>query len=96
MGFAEFIIGPARGRTRRRLNPSHGPRSAQIKTGRKSRPVLLATTSWRLLFLLREAAQGAVQVPTASRTHFLVKLDFAAPASFFSDAWDVQVVVASL
>src|SRR5262249_8178119 len=35
------------------------------------------------------------QVPTASRTHFLVKLALAAPASFFSDASDVQVVVAS-
>jgi len=45
---------------------------------------------------LSEAAKNRRgQVPTASRTHFLVKLDFAAPASFLSDAWDVQVVAAS-
>src|SRR5882672_9808805 len=40
-------------------------------------------------------ASGA-QVPTASVTHFLVKLVFAAPASFFSAACASQVALASV
>src|SRR5262249_61337947 len=40
-------------------------------------------------------SRRAPQVPTASFTHFLVKLVLAAPASFFSAAWVAQEVVAS-
>jgi len=36
-----------------------------------------------------------VHLPVASVTHFLVKLVFAAPASFFSAAWLSQVACAS-
>jgi len=38
---------------------------------------------------------NAAQLPTASLTHFLVKLVLAAPASFFSAAWLAQVALAS-
>ena len=37
-----------------------------------------------------------VQVPTASATHFLVKLDLAAPANFLSAAAVLQDAVASV
>src|SRR5262245_38572623 len=36
------------------------------------------------------------QVPTASPTHFLVKLVLAAPASFLSPAWTSQAFAASV
>src|SRR5882757_4990976 len=45
--------------------------------------------------LVRYGLRRLPQVPAASVTHFLVKLVFAAPASFFSAACASQAVLAS-
>jgi hypothetical protein len=60
----------------------------QVKDGTHHVPSLLAA-------IRQVSRQRPGQVPTASLTHFLVKLVLAAPASFFSEAWAVQVAVAS-
>src|SRR5262245_39338255 len=55
----------------------------------------VAAKSWRVAAVLKLSPKARGQAPTASLTHFLVKLVLAAPASFFSAAWLVQVAVAS-
>src|SRR5271169_1188530 len=45
---------------------------------------------------VRRPSTDGAHVPMASVTHFLVKLIFAAPASFLSAAWLSQAVLASV
>src|SRR5271170_6112741 len=45
--------------------------------------------------LVRRPSTDGAHVPVASVTHFLVKLVFAAPASFLSAAWVSQAASAS-
>src|SRR5215472_11606310 len=60
-----------------------------------SRPFLIIFVVAVATTQLAQPTRPAPQVPTASFTHFLVKLVLAAPASFFSAAWVAQEVVAS-